>query len=205
MGIPLYIMYCFFLAAFNICSLCLIFISLTNKHLAVFLLEFILYGVIWASWSWVAISSPMLWKFLTVISSNIFSYAFFFLFFFSDPYNLDVGSLSVVLEVSETVVISFILFFLFYSASVISTIISSSSLICSSASVILLLFPSSVFLNFSFSIVHCSLSVLYFFWVLVKHFLYLLPPCLYSIYLCLHITSEIFDHVYYHYSEFIFR
>ena len=79
----------------------------------------------------------------------------FFLFFFSDPNNLHVDSLSVVLEVSETVVISFMLFSLFYSASVISTILSSSSLICSYSSVILLLFPSSIFLNFSYSIVHC--------------------------------------------------
>ena len=78
MGIPLYIIFCFSLAAFHIFSLNLIFVSLINMYLAMFLLGFILYGTLCASWTWVAISFPMLGKFLTIISSNIFSDPFFF-------------------------------------------------------------------------------------------------------------------------------
>src|SRR5574342_125739 len=44
MGIPLCVICCFSLAAFNICSLCLIFVNLINMCLGVFLLGFILFG-----------------------------------------------------------------------------------------------------------------------------------------------------------------
>jgi len=50
-GIPLCIIYCFSLAAFNICSLCLIFINLINMCLGMFLLGFILFGTLWVSWT----------------------------------------------------------------------------------------------------------------------------------------------------------
>ena len=60
-------------------SLCLIFVSLINVCLGMFLFGFILYGTLWASWTWVAISFPMLETVSTVISSNIFSYPFFFI------------------------------------------------------------------------------------------------------------------------------
>ena len=40
MGIPLYVIFCFSLAAFNIFSLCLIFDTLINMCLAVFLSAF---------------------------------------------------------------------------------------------------------------------------------------------------------------------
>ena len=43
MGIPLCVIRCFSLAAFNICSLCLIFVNLINMCLGVFRLGFILY------------------------------------------------------------------------------------------------------------------------------------------------------------------
>ena len=52
MGIPLCVIYCFFLAAFNICSLCLIFVNLINMCLGVFCLGFILFGILWVSWTW---------------------------------------------------------------------------------------------------------------------------------------------------------
>ena len=67
----------FSLAAFNICSLYLIFISLINMCLGVFHLGFILFGTLWVSWTWVAISFPILGKFSTIISSSIFSCPFF--------------------------------------------------------------------------------------------------------------------------------
>ena len=41
------------------------------------LLGCILYGTLWTSWTWVTISFPMLGKFLTRISSSIFSDPFF--------------------------------------------------------------------------------------------------------------------------------
>ena len=47
-------------------------------HLGVFLLEFILYVTLCASWTWLTISFSMLGKFSTIISSKIFSYPFFF-------------------------------------------------------------------------------------------------------------------------------
>ena len=78
MGFPVYATCCFFLAAFNIFSLCLVFISLISMCLGMFLLEFILYGTLCASWTWLTISFSILEKFSTVISSKIFSYPFFF-------------------------------------------------------------------------------------------------------------------------------
>ena len=68
---------CFSLAAFNICSLCLIFVNLINMCLGVFRLGFILFGTLWVSWTWVIISLLILGKFSTIISSSIFSWSFF--------------------------------------------------------------------------------------------------------------------------------
>ena len=77
MGIPLCAIYCFSLAAFNIHSLCLIFVNLINMCLGVFCLGFILFGTLWVSWTCVTISFPILGKFSTIISSSIFSWSFF--------------------------------------------------------------------------------------------------------------------------------
>ena len=76
MGIPLCVICCFSLAAFNICSLCLIFVNLINMCLGVFHLRFILFGTLWVSWTWVAISFPILGKFSAIISSSIFLWPF---------------------------------------------------------------------------------------------------------------------------------
>ena len=56
MGIPLCVICCFSLAAFYICSLCLIFVNLIRMCLGVFCLGFILFGTLWVSWTWVTIS-----------------------------------------------------------------------------------------------------------------------------------------------------
>ena len=77
MGIPLCVICCFSLAAFNIYSLCLIFVNLINMCLGVFCLGFILFGTLCVSWTWVIISIPILGKFSTIISSSIFSWSFF--------------------------------------------------------------------------------------------------------------------------------
>ena len=57
---------------FNICSLCLTFISLINMCLGVFCLGFILSWTLWVSWTWVAISFPILGKFSTIFSCPLF-------------------------------------------------------------------------------------------------------------------------------------
>ena len=77
MGILLCVICCFSLAAFKICSLCLIFVNLINMCLVVFHLGFILFGALWVSWTWVAISFHILGKLSTIISSSIFSWPFF--------------------------------------------------------------------------------------------------------------------------------
>ena len=113
--------------------------------LGLFLFGFILYGTLCASWTWVAISFPMLGKFSTIISSNIFSDPFFF----SSSSGTPIVQMLVHLMSQTSLRLSsilFILFSLFCSLAVISTVLSSSSLIHSSASVILLLIPSRVFL-----------------------------------------------------------
>ena len=105
--------FCFSLAAFNTFSLCLL---VWLMCLGVFLFQFILYGTLWGSWTWVVISFPMLGKFFTIISSTIFSCSFFF---FWDPYNWNVDAFTIVPEVSETILFCFVLFsfsfFLLYS------------------------------------------------------------------------------------------
>ena len=53
-------------------------LSLISMCLGVFLLRFILYGTLCASWTWLTISFSMLGKFSTIISSKFFSYPFFF-------------------------------------------------------------------------------------------------------------------------------
>ena len=78
MGFPLYVICCFSLSAFNILSLCSVFVSLISMCLSVFLLGFTLYGTLCTSWTWLTISFSMLGKFSTIISSNTFSYPFFF-------------------------------------------------------------------------------------------------------------------------------
>ena len=78
MGFPLYVTCCFSLVAFNILSLSLVFVSLISMCLGIFLLGFILYRTLCASWTWLTISFSIFGKFSTIISSKIFSYPFFF-------------------------------------------------------------------------------------------------------------------------------
>ena len=112
MGISLWIICCFSLAALNIFSLCLIFVSLINMCLGVFHLGFILFGTLWVSWTLVAISFSTLGKFSTIVSSN-FLMPFLFIFFFWDSYDLNVGTFYIVPEVSEVVLSSFNSFLFF--------------------------------------------------------------------------------------------
>ena len=140
MGIPLHVVCCFSLAAFNILCLSLILVRLITMCLGVFLLGVIVPGMLCASWTWLTISSPMFGKFSAIISLNIFSGPFF------SPSGTPILQMLVCLMSQRSLRLSsflFILFSIFCSAAVMSTILSSRSLIRSSASVVLLSIPSS--------------------------------------------------------------
>ena len=144
MGIPLCVICYFSLAAFNICSLYLIFVNLINMCLGVFSLGFILLGTP-VSWTWVIISFPILGKLSTIISSSIFSWYFFLSSSSGTPMIRMLGHLTLSQRSLELPSFLLVHFSFFLSDSFISTILSSTSLILSSASVILLFVPSRVF------------------------------------------------------------
>ena len=145
MGIPLCEICCFSLAAFNICSLCSIFINLINMCLGVSHLV----SPVWDSLGFLDLGGYFLHYFREFFNYYLIKYflmSFLFVFFFWDSYGLNVGAFNIVPEVSEVVLISFYSFFFFLSASFISTILYSTSRILSSTSIILLLVPSRVLL-----------------------------------------------------------
>ena len=122
MWIPLCVFCCFSLAAFNICSLCLIFNNFINMCLWVFWPW--VYPV-WDSLGFMDLGGYFLPHFRKVFDYYVLNYflmPFLFVFFFWDTYDLNVEAFNIVF--------SFLL-----SASFISTILSSTSLILSSASV----------------------------------------------------------------------
>ena len=132
------------LAAFNICSLCLIFVNLINMYLG---------GVspwvypVWESLGFLDLGDYFLPHFRKVFNYYLLKYflmVFLFVFFW-ESYDSNIGAFNIVPEVSEIVLISFVFSF-FLSDSFFSTILCSTSLIVSSASVILLFVPSRVFL-----------------------------------------------------------
>ena len=183
--------YLFSLAAFNILSLCLVFFSLISMWLGVFLLGFILCGTLCASWT----RGYCVFHAAEIFNYNVFInflIPFLFLFFFWDPYNLNVDAFDIVPGVSETILSSFhsfyfILLFRRYFHHFIF-------LIHSSASDILLFIPSRVFL--------ISVIVLFVFVCLFFHSSRSLlhDCCTFSPF-----PPKVFDHLYYHYSEFFFR
>jgi len=146
MGFPLYGTCCFSLAAFNVLSLCLVFVSLISMCLGVFLLGFILIGTLCASGTWLAISFSMLGKFSTLIPSKFFSYTFLFSFYSGTPIIWMFVRLILSLRSLRLSSVLFILFTLFWPLEVISSILSSRSQTHSSTSDILLLIPSRVVL-----------------------------------------------------------
>ena len=106
MGIALYVMCCFSIAAFNIFYLYSVFDSFINMCLGVFLFGFILYGTL----CFLDSIDCFLSHVREVFDYNLFKYflrPFLFLFFFWDRCNSNVGVFNVVPEVSETVLNSF--------------------------------------------------------------------------------------------------
>ena len=130
----------------------------------------------------------MLGKFSTIISTNIFSYPFFF----SSSYWTHIIQMLVYLIWSQRSLrlssVLFILLTLFCSSEVISTILSSSSPFCSSASDILLLIPSTVFL---ISVIVLFVSVCLFFNSSRSLLILTFSPFCFQ---------GFFNHLYYHYS-----
>ena len=96
----------FFLAAFNICYLCLIFLNLIKICLGVFCLGFILFGTL----GFLDLGDYFLPHFREVFNYYLLKYflmVFSFVFFFWDSYDSYVGAFNIVPEVSEIVLISF--------------------------------------------------------------------------------------------------
>ena len=115
MGIPLCVMCCFSLAAFNICSLCLIFVNLINMCLGLFHLGFILFGTL----AFLDLVDYFLPHFRQVFNYYLLKYclrAFLFVFFFWDSYDSNVGAFDIVPEVSQVVLTSVNSFFFFLSS-----------------------------------------------------------------------------------------
>ena len=169
MGILLWVICCFSVAAFNIFTLCLFFVHLINMFIGVFHLGFILFGALWVSWTWVAISFPIIGKFSTIISSNIFSWPFFLSSSLGTPMNRMLGLLT--LSQSSLVLASLLLilfFFLFFSS-------------------LLHLFPTFYLpSHLSYLLPHlfycwlppeCFLSQLWHYSLLIESFLFLWVPC----------------------------
>ena len=115
MGIPLCVICCFSLAAFNICSLCLIFVNLINYVNVSWGVSPWVYPV-WDSLGFLDLGDYFLPHFRDVFNYYLFKYllmVFLFVFFFWDPYDSNVVAFNIVLEVSEIVLISFNSFFFY--------------------------------------------------------------------------------------------
>ena len=124
-----------------------------------FLLGFILYGALCASWTWLIISFSMLG---IIFNYNLFK-NFLIPFLFSPSGTPIIQMLVNLIWFQRSLRLSsalLILFILFCFSEVISIILSSSPLICSSDSDILLLIPSRVFLV---SVIVLFVSVCLFF------------------------------------------
>ena len=112
MGIPLCVICCFSLASFNICSLCLIFVSLINMSQGALPLVY----PVWDSLGFLDLGDYFLPHFRDVFNHYLLKYfliVFIFVFLSWDFYDLNVGVFDIIPEVSEVVLISFNSFFFF--------------------------------------------------------------------------------------------
>ena len=191
MGFPLYVTCCFSLAAFNILSLCLVFVSLIRMCLGVVLLGLILYGTLCASWTWLTTSVSMLGKFSTIISSKFSSYPFFF----SSSSGTPIIQMLVHLILSQrSLRLSLVLFIpLLYSA---FQKLFPSFYLPAQWFILLLQIFCYWFLLFLISVIVLFVSVSLFF---NSSRSLLIDSCIFSS------VFKVFDHLYYHYSELFFR
>ena len=137
---------CFSLAAFNILSLYLVFVSLISICLGVFLLGF---NPLQDSLCLLDLVDYFLFHVAEIFNYNLFKFfliCFLLLFLFWDHCNSNIGAFDIIQRSLRLSSVLLNLSILFCSSEVISTILFSSSLVCSSASDILLLIPSKVFL-----------------------------------------------------------
>ena len=112
MGIPLCVICCFSLAAFNICSLCLIFVNLINMSRGVSPWVY----PIWNSLCFLDLGDYFLPHFREVFNYYLLKYffmVFLFVVFFWDSYDSNVEAFNTVPEVSEIILVSFNSFFFF--------------------------------------------------------------------------------------------
>ena len=107
---PLFVTCCFSLAAFNILSLCLVFVTLISMCLGMFLLGFILCGTVCALGP-----DYFLFHVGEIFNYNLFKnflIPFIFVFFW-DSYNSNVGAFVIVSKVSQNILSSFHSFYFF--------------------------------------------------------------------------------------------
>ena len=170
--------------------------------LGVFHLGFILFGTLWVSWTWVAISFPILWVFSTIIYSSIFSWPFFLSSSFGTPMILMLGHLTLSqrsLRLSSFLLIPFYFF--------------SPCFICFHYSIFHLTYP---IFCLCYSTVGSLQSVFYLIYCIIHYILTLFSfsrsllnlYCIFSIlvsrlFICNFIfVFKILDNFHYHYSEF---
>ena len=162
MGLPLCVI-CFSLAAFNICSLCLIFVNLINMFLGVFHLGFILFWTLWVSWTYLGdYSLPHFREVFNYYLLKYFLMVLLFVFFW-DSYDSNVGAFNIAPEVSE--VSSFLLFIFFLFSSLFHLFLSFYLLPHLSYLLPLLFycwFPPECF-DVIYYIIHYILTLFYFF------------------------------------------
>ena len=105
MGFPLYVTCCFSLAAFNILSLCLVFVSLISVS---WLVSPWVYPV-WDSLCLLDLIDYFLFHIGEIFNYNLFKNFLipFLLLFFWDALNSNVGVFDIAPEVSDTILISF--------------------------------------------------------------------------------------------------
>jgi len=143
MRIPLFVIYCFSLGAFNICGfLCLIFVNMINMCLGVLPWVY----PVWHSLGFLDLGDNFLPQFREVFNYYLLKYflmVFLFVFCFWDSYDSNVGAFNTVPEVSLS---SFLLihFSFFLSDYFYHSIFYSTNPIF--ASIILLFVPFRVFL-----------------------------------------------------------
>ena len=105
MGFPLYVTCCFSLAAFNVLSLYLVFVNFNSM----WLVSLWVYPV-WNSLCFLDLIIYFFFHVGKIVNYTLFNnlfIPFLFLFFFWDPYYLNIGAFDIVPKVSETIFRSF--------------------------------------------------------------------------------------------------